>query len=126
MPHNLPPARKRRVRAADGGKLRNQSEQGVAFVEIALRRGCIGADQVIIVVAGRAGGEHVFARGLIVTIADEALFVSVIDYRAAPQGQQHRMRKLYPREQFLLPDFGPIRLHEGRETAHVMIAEEGR
>ena len=75
---------------------------------------------------GRIGGEDI-ARGIALRIAAAGAFsvmsavlkLASLDGVVAPE-------MLFYRAFFGLPDLGPIRLHEGRETAHVMIAEEGR
>ncbi len=95
-------------------------------VEIGRRGGRIGADQVVVVIDVDHRGEHVLARELVTPVGHEALLVAIIDRRDTAQRQQHGMAQHHALQQFVGARTGICLLHEHREAAHVVVAEEGR
>ncbi|VVT20649.1 hypothetical protein ERY430_80427 [Erythrobacter sp. EC-HK427] len=126
MAHLLAAPGEGRMREADGRKVGNQPIQRMRGVEIRLCRRGIGADQIIVVIFRRQAGEHRFARALVVPVAHKALLVPVIDRGRTAQGQHHRMAEHHALQQLFGRNIGPAFADQRAETAHIVIAEEGR
>ena len=116
----------RGVPARDRGEPPDRAVQRMADVEVLVRRRGVRPDQVVVVVGGDLAGEHVLARALVATVADEALLVAVVDDGIAAREVHELVRELVALEHLGVVGAGVGLADEHADPPHVVVAEEGR